>query len=391
MTTMDQLTELSIAELRALAASAGIPSYGTMARGRLLSELVGIPQPGNPLDHGAQALGASSIVSAPPAPRAEHQGADPGLPIPDSYGTDRLVLLVQDPHHVFAYWELAGGAYERARAACGDGHTPVLVLRAPHGEEQREVDLLGGNYYLAAAPQNTYQARLALRGRDGRLHVMVESNSVTTPAAAVSSRLDEDWMAVDETMDGMLEGGLLLGSSAGSGNRFLNARRLHLQRIGLSTGAPDYAWQESLHDTQALPSSMSVPTVESLSSHSLLPSSHQHGGLPSSHETQSSHLLSSHLLSSRALSSRAVGSGGQLGHGQDLGAEPEPYPVAGTFQVTPTGLPKAAEGVPTPGPAPASAPAPAASATPPAAPKDPLAFIGAPKPDAATRPAPPAR
>lgn len=386
MTTMDQLSGLSIAELRALAASAGIPGYGTMARGRLLSELASLPQPGAPLDHGTQAQGASNTISTPPAPRAQHQGADPGLPIPDSYGTDRLVLLVQDPHHVFAYWELAGGAYERARAACGDGPTPVLVLRAPHGDEQREVDLLGGNYYLAAAPQNSYQACLALRGRDGRLHIMAESNAVTTPAAAVSSRLDEDWMAVDETMDGMLASGLLLGSSAGSGNRFLNARRLHLQRIGLSSGAPDYAWQEGLHDTAALPSSLNVPTVESLSSHSLLPSSHQHGGLPSSHQT-----LSSHLLSSRALSSRAVGSGGQLAHGQDLGAEPEPYPVAGTFQVTPTGLPKAAEGIPTPAPAPAPAHVPAVPATPPAPPADPLAFIGAPKPDAATRPAPSAR
>jgi hypothetical protein len=162
----------------------------------------------------------SSHLMAPPAPPPVNvAGPNPGLPIPGHYGQDRLVLMVQDPNHVFAYWELSPDTLQRAQAEAGAGSTPVLVIHTGHGEEFREVDLRGGNYYLAVAPAGSYEAQLALRDAKGRLHPLARSNKVTTPTPTISTRLDEQWMGVDETFHELLElaglpGHMRLGTSA---------------------------------------------------------------------------------------------------------------------------------------------------------------------------------
>ena len=69
--------------------------------------------------------------------------------------------MPQDPHHIFAYWELSDKALEAARIELGEEGFPVLVIYGPHGPEQRDIDLLGGNYYLSVAPSSTYRASLA--------------------------------------------------------------------------------------------------------------------------------------------------------------------------------------------------------------------------------------
>jgi hypothetical protein len=245
----------------------------------------------------------------------------------------------------------------------------VLLLHTSGGTEHREVDLRGGNYYLSVSPNASYEAELVLRDSQGRLHRLAKSNRVTTPPATVSGRVDEDWLVVDESMDEMLRSGLALGSSGGSGGRFRNARRLHLKRVAVPASTPGFAWQK---ETSPLPSSQAVPKPESLSSMARLPSSR---ALLSSAALQSSKALSSKALSSKALSSKALSSGA-VAQDEDA-ADPTLYPVVAV--ANPTGLPKAAEGVSSPGPAPGPA-APPPPPGPPPPPPDPLGFVGAPKP-----------
>lgn len=164
---------------------------------------------------------AGSSTVAPVAP-VKRDGPDPGLPIPDRYGRDRLVLMVQDPFHVFAYWEITPETLSRARDAAGGGAT-VLLLETPSGLESREVDLAGGNYYLSVAPSTTYGAQLAIRDASGRLHVLAVSNKVQTPSPTVSARQDEAWMAVDETFGELLEIAGLPGAGGSSLARLSSA------------------------------------------------------------------------------------------------------------------------------------------------------------------------
>jgi hypothetical protein len=406
----DQLMKMPLKELRALAVGRGVADAGKLAKAALvaaLSERREAPAPSAP----------PAGSSAPPQPAQAWQPAPPehGLPIPDRYGRDRLVLLVQDPSHVFAYWEVTEGTLARVRAEVGGHGAPVLVLHGPNGTEQREVDLNGGNYYLAVAPGSDYEAELCLRAGDGRLVRIAGSNRIRTPAAGPSWRTDEAWMEVDESFDDLLALAGLPGSAGSSGSlvgssgqRFRNARQIRARTIGAEgEGIP----LEMAGAAAARPSSASLvrSTVETLSSASLSSATLARSGTTAGAAValgtgsgsglgllggSSGQLLSSRALSSRALSSRSLSSGAMVeGH-----AELQ-YPVDGVFHAPPTGLPKAAEGVASTAPL-AAQPAAAPATPPPSAPiapnaaapapaADPLAFIGAPKPASQRKPKPP--
>jgi hypothetical protein len=293
------LTSLSTTELLTLAAERGIAKAARMTREDLITAL----QVAAPIAAAAPApSSAAPAGSSGGAPASRpHPGPDTGLPIPDRYGHDRLVLLVQDPQHVFAYWEITAELLDRVQHEAGDGATPVLVLVTAHGNEQREIDLRGGNYYLSVAPQATYRAQLALRDRRGTLHPLAMSNSVTTPAAvAAPTRAagDEAWMAVDETFHELLSLAGLPGA----------VRDSSMSRLGITESRlTAVAWKETLVPA---PSAAALAgkegPVKPLSSATLVTA----GRGPEMEEFMSkllsSYNLSSHSLGSHSLSSTAL-------------------------------------------------------------------------------------
>ncbi len=217
-----ELDRLTLAQLRDLAGRHAIADAGALKKSELivvLAKATGASGPGRVPDSAAPGPAGSSRVveQAKPAASAPRQ-AEPGLAIPERYGRDRLVLMVQDPFHVFAYWELSTHALDQARAACGEQGTPVLILHTASGTEQREVDLRGGNYYLSVAPDAGYEAQLALRDSKGQLHPLARSNRVTTPSATVSPRRDEQWMSVDDSFGELLDMAGLPNANAGQGS-----------------------------------------------------------------------------------------------------------------------------------------------------------------------------
>nr|MBA3685609.1 DUF4912 domain-containing protein [Planctomycetota bacterium] len=167
---LEDLKRLSVKELRELASGNGVTGVAALSKEQLLVKLSAVFASRQP-QHGAAPTGGVPVPTAQPqgasgsAPSAPYvqKGPDPGLPIPDRYGRDRLVLMVQDPFHVFAYWEVSADTLARARAAAGANYTTVLLLDTGNGVESREVDLAGGNYYLSVAPSGSYVAKLALR------------------------------------------------------------------------------------------------------------------------------------------------------------------------------------------------------------------------------------
>ena len=205
MPVTDDFDRMTVKELRHLAGQHGIARRSTLRKAELIALLRITTGPRQAIDADAaqdQVGLPSSTVSPSAAPAHPH--GDPGLPVPPRYGDDRLVMLVQDPQHLFAYWEVSDACLERARAYLGHDGTPVLVLHAPSGIEQREVDLRGGNYYITVAPGQRYHAELALRGQDGTLAMLIKSNPVETPQLGPSDRYDEEWMSIDETFNELL-------------------------------------------------------------------------------------------------------------------------------------------------------------------------------------------
>ena len=263
--TPEQLMGMSVKELKALAEEKNLPKAAKMRKEELVQALLPhtrAPHPGSPANRGPLPLPvppsgvssspSSAVVQKPSIPTG---APEKGLPVPDRYGNDRLVLMVQDPQHIFAYWEVTEHHLAEIRALAGDGATAVLVLITANGMEQREVDLKGGNYYLAVAPNAAYFAQLALRDRSGKLFTLVSSNHISTPSASVSTRTDEEWMAVDEQFHELLALAGLPGQIGSSMSRFTE------QRIAA------WNWKE----TGIRPfSSGHVLSSHSLSSHSLV-------------------------------------------------------------------------------------------------------------------------
>ena len=314
--TSDELVQLTVKDLRALAERHGIAAPSKVRKDQLIALLLPHVQAAPavrplPAPEAAPA-GSSVLASIPPAP--VHQGPDPGLPIPDRYGIDRIVLLVQDPHHIFAYWEVSAESHQRVCLVAGDNATPVLILEGVHGTEQREIDLRGGNYYLTVAPGGTYRARLALRSRDGRLHALcADSNVVATPAIGPSERHDEAWMEVDEHFHELLERSGSPTTSESSLNRLLkrhlSAREVALGEEDESSKGGDVMAKAGIPGGAGNESSAARlgkrAAVGGFSSHSLLSSHALVGSLTGS---LSSHTLSSHSLSSHSLSSTVFSS-----------------------------------------------------------------------------------
>lgn len=411
MTRPDQLAGMTVKELRALAAGRGVPGSAKMRKDELVAAIekaLLAPRqepPAPPTTPTGSSSSAVSSTASQPAQAWQPAPPDHGLPVPSAYGHDRLVLMVQDPSHVFAYWEISPATLARVKAEAGGSEAAVLLLHTPAGAEQREVDLRGGNYYLAVAPGTAYTAELCLRGHDGRLHRLASSNRIATPAAGPSQRTDEAWMEVDESFaDLMSLAGLpgSIGSSAGSrfrNTRLITARPVGVEAEGAAVAPPAEARLGGLSSAglvhAAAGESAGQWSSHALSSHSVGEWKPQSSGaLQSSGSLQSSRALSSRSLSSRSLSSGAI-AGGTV--------DETTYPVDGVFHAPSTGLPKAAEGIPSTAgsaaapsagasPAPNAAapagPGPAPNAAAPAPAHDPLSFIGAPKAPAQRKPKP---
>lgn len=144
---------------------------------------------------------ASKPVAAPfsgPEPRPA-DFVDRGLPIPDSYGLDRLVALVRDPQWAFCYWELSGGLLDGLRQARGPGFLEACawVLRLHRISEgvavDLEIDPSVGNWYIHVGKSGRYQFELGLLTPDGEWVSLLASQEFETPAEGPSESFDEEW------------------------------------------------------------------------------------------------------------------------------------------------------------------------------------------------------
>jgi hypothetical protein len=186
------LAMMTAVELRQLAATMGIRQVNELKKQQLISALVHRKAgPVPPVFSQERPFATSSstvaVMVQQSAPSTYPAPAPPpvGLPIPNQYGTTRLVLMVQDPHRLFAYWMVNDAQLADVQQAYQQGCHPVLLLMSNGGIEQREIELRSGNAYLAVVPKCSYKAALALRDVDGELHHLISSNRITMPSDSI--------------------------------------------------------------------------------------------------------------------------------------------------------------------------------------------------------------
>ncbi|MCL4442124.1 MAG: DUF4912 domain-containing protein [Firmicutes bacterium] len=114
---------------------------------------------------------------------------------PERYNENCLVLLVRDPHCLFAYWELSGEQRDLVAKEVGCSWGAVLlVLRlydvtglnagagSAHSHTDISVHALADNFYMKDLAANKgYYVEMGVVMPDGRFVVILRSNTVTTP------------------------------------------------------------------------------------------------------------------------------------------------------------------------------------------------------------------
>jgi len=130
--------------------------------------------------------------------------------IPDHYGRTELVLMVMDPLHLFAYWEVTPESLREAQDALGaemDGAGAVVRFydislihfdgTNAHHTFDIDIGLEARGWYVPVwTADKSYCADLGFVARTGRFHAIVRSNVIQTPRAGVSGNTNERWMRV---------------------------------------------------------------------------------------------------------------------------------------------------------------------------------------------------
>jgi hypothetical protein len=115
---------------------------------------------------------------------------------PESYGVDRVRLLVKDPEWLFAYWDLSPRSVDTLRRELGErglaltrltlrvtdpAHGGTAVILLPYGARAW--------YVRADAAPRSYRALLGWTLPSGKFRVLAESNVVVTPPSGPSSQV----------------------------------------------------------------------------------------------------------------------------------------------------------------------------------------------------------
>lgn len=216
----DSLAGLTVQELRVRARELGVTGYSRLRKRELIAAcqaaMTGAPikaSAASPREAATVAVEPlpTSVVAAPtppPAPAPPPVSETP-FAFPPSYGVDRAVLLVRDPHWLYAYWDTSAQTWamvqESGLADPTRGWRRILRL---HDVSQTTPDQLGAHthlfdidldeaardfYFQAPAADRYYLVEYGYLSSNGEFVRLAVSNVTDVPRNAPSDQLDESW------------------------------------------------------------------------------------------------------------------------------------------------------------------------------------------------------
>jgi hypothetical protein len=116
---------------------------------------------------------------------------DLGLPVPDSYETDIMRAMVQDPFRVFIYWEVREANLRALTALFSKEEVKtfatVLKLRDRKGNQEAYFNVgRRGRYWMTVFPDREYQFEIGVRSPLHGYISLISSNLVQTPRGTIS-------------------------------------------------------------------------------------------------------------------------------------------------------------------------------------------------------------
>jgi Domain of unknown function (DUF4912) len=119
---------------------------------------------------------------------------DTGLPIPSHYDLDVMRLLVQDPFHLYAYWQLKDDPFVRLKRLfpTSEFHSVLKLV-----DETTNIAVFfdvafARNYWFSVFPDRAYKVELGVRSDAQGYIKLMTSNAVTTPRGTISNQEDSE-------------------------------------------------------------------------------------------------------------------------------------------------------------------------------------------------------
>lgn len=123
--------------------------------------------------------------------------------LPDSYGDNKIVLLVRDPQMIMAYWELTPDFLSDKLNETGLHDQSVefmLRLNRINGSPRHwdyPLYTMTRNYYIEVPESGkSYQVDFGVKTPGGDFVTLIRSNIVNVPRETMSSLVDEQWMTL---------------------------------------------------------------------------------------------------------------------------------------------------------------------------------------------------
>lgn len=157
----------------------------------------------------------------PAEPVAEEIPAEPiidtGLPIPSHYDIDLMRTVVQDPFHLFVYWQLRDNPFDRLRrifpaSEVETFHTVLKLIDETSAIAVYFDAAYAREYWFSVFPDRRYRVELGLRSPRYGYIKQLSSQPVTTPRGAPSDQAAEEpqyQIAADEYIEVLRESHLV--------------------------------------------------------------------------------------------------------------------------------------------------------------------------------------
>lgn len=140
---------------------------------------------------------ATDTAAAP----SKETAIDPETSLPESYDVDMIRAMIQDPFHIYVYWEVRDRSFEALTRYFSpeDAATFHKTLRLVETEGSAEAFFeveRRGDYWLTVFPDREYEFEIGARSALHGYVALVRSNRLRTPRATVSSET-----ALEETYE----------------------------------------------------------------------------------------------------------------------------------------------------------------------------------------------
>ena len=150
---------------------------------------------------------------------------------PESYGINRVRLLVKDPEWIFAHWDVDPAVMTSLRSDLGERALALsrLTLRLSDTVEGGATVILlpksaRGFYIRADGAARSYQAELGLTLPSGEFHALAASNTVRTPRVGRSPEAAPTRVRFDRSGSHVPQASLAFGARRAKAGRMADTR-----------------------------------------------------------------------------------------------------------------------------------------------------------------------